>query len=333
MEKSDAVRSDAPPAIFLMGPTASGKTDLAVELVERLPLEIISVDSALVYRGMDIGTAKPGKELLQRAPHRLIDIRDPSEPYSAAEFREDALSAMREISASGKVPLLVGGTMLYFRALEHGLSDLPKADKALRLRLESELRLMGLERLHQRLQTLDPASARRIHPNDPQRTLRALEVIELSGRPMSELQEVTRGEHLPYRILKLVRAPSDRKLLHERIARRFHLMLEQGFEEEVRRLLARGDLSPDLPAMRSVGYRQMLKYLLGEYSRVEMVERGIIASRQLAKRQFTWLRADNECEWLNEEQGNLLQQVMQLLRKYQSELAGSAKIVPGISQS
>ncbi|MEJ2454964.1 MAG: tRNA (adenosine(37)-N6)-dimethylallyltransferase MiaA [Candidatus Thiodiazotropha sp.] len=296
-----------PPAIFLMGPTASGKTALAVELVKRLPLEIISVDSALVYRGLDIGTAKPDAALLREAPHRLIDIREPNQSYSAAEFREDALREMADITRQGKIPLLVGGTMLYFRALEHGLADLPKADPAIRARLEHELTAVGLARLHQRLRELDPVAAGRIHANDPQRTLRALEVIEITGRPLSELQAADAGEVLPYRLLKLVRAPQDRGLLHQRIETRFLEMLKSGFEEEVRGLLRRGGLSPQLPAMRSVGYRQMLNYLLGGCSREEMVERGIIATRQLAKRQFTWLRADVDCHWLDEA-GDVLQQ-------------------------
>ena len=285
-----------------MGPTASGKTDLAVHLAEILPLEIISVDSALVYRGMDIGTAKPPSELLARVPHRLIDIREPTEPYSAAEFREDALQAMREITKMGRVPLLVGGTMLYYRALEQGLSALPKANPAVRARLDAELRHLGLDQLHRRLQELDPRAARRIHANDPQRTLRALEVIELSGRPMSEMQEATRGELLPYRVLKLVLAPGERKVLHQRIEARFHQMLAAGFAEEVRRLQRMPGFSPELPSMRAVGYRQMILYLLGEISWEEMIEKGIIATRQLAKRQFTWLRSEPEAVWLDANQ-------------------------------
>ncbi len=301
-----------PPAVFLMGPTASGKTALAVDLVKRLPLEIISVDSALVYRGLDIGTAKPDAALLREAPHRLIDIRDPAQSYSAAEFREDALREMAEITRQGRIPLLVGGTMLYFRALERGLSDLPKADPAIRARLDNEMTTLGLARLHQRLAKLDPVAAARIHANDPQRTLRALEVIEITGRPLSVLQAEDAGEPLPYRILKLVRAPRDRTELHHRIEVRFRQMLDLGFEAEVQALLQRGDLSPDLPAMRSVGYRQMLNYLLGRYSREDMVERALIATRQLAKRQFTWLRADVGCHWLDET-GDLLQQAVGLI--------------------
>jgi tRNA dimethylallyltransferase len=304
---------ERPVAILLMGPTASGKTALAVELVRRLPLEIISVDSALVYRGMDIGTAKPDPETLRVAPHRLIDIREPSESYSAAAFREDALKEMADIHASGKTPLLVGGTMLYFKALTQGLSDLPCADPVVRNRLQTELNQQGLLCLHQRLEQLDPATASKIHANDTQRVLRALEVIEISGRKMSELQQVEKGHILPYQVLKLVRAPHDRALLHCRIAQRFKSMLAEGFEQEVRGLMARGDLSPDMPSMRSVGYRQMLNYLLGLISWEEMVDKGIIATRQLAKRQFTWLRAEQGCHWLDEEQGRVLDQALQLI--------------------
>jgi len=304
------------PAIFLMGPTASGKTELAVQLVEALPLEIISVDSALVYRGMDIGTAKPGPEVLARAPHRLIDIREPTQAYSAAEFRSDALQAMGEITRAGRVPLLVGGTMLYFRTLEQGLSALPQADRAVRARLEGELQRLGLPRLHQRLLALDPRAARRIHANDPQRTLRALEVIELTGRPLSELQAAGRGDPLPYRLLKLVRAPADRKELHRRIERRFEEMLAAGFADEVRRLQTLPGFSPVLPAMRAVGYRQMIRHLLGELSWDEMIQRGIIATRQLAKRQFTWLRADPACIWLNDHTPDLLHQSTGLIEQF-----------------
>ncbi|MEW8472480.1 MAG: tRNA (adenosine(37)-N6)-dimethylallyltransferase MiaA [Candidatus Thiodiazotropha endolucinida] len=295
-----------------MGPTASGKTALAVALVERLPLEIISVDSALIYRGMDIGTAKPDQATLRIAPHRLIDIRDPLESYSAAAFREDALTEMAEITRAGRVPLLVGGTMLYFKALEEGLSDLPEADPGIRSRLEQELGRLGLEALHQRLSCLDPAAGRRIHANDPQRILRALEVIEISGKTLTELQQGCVGHTFPYSVLKLVRAPLERSLLHARIERRFREMLAQGFEREVSALMRRGDLSPAMPSMRAVGYRQMLSYLLGELSREEMIEKGIIATRQLAKRQFTWLRSCRGCHWLDEE-GDVIEQALGLI--------------------
>lgn len=283
-----------------MGPTASGKTDLAVDLVARLPCDIVSVDSALIYRGMDIGTAKPRPEVLKRAPHRLIDICDPSETYSAARFCDDAERAMAEIVAAGKVPLLVGGTMLYFRALRQGLSRLPGADPAVRARLDAEARLEGWVALHQRLATVDPEAARRIHPNDPQRIQRALEVYEITGRPLSELTGAQRCPVLPYRFLTLVRAPEERTRLYQRIEQRFLNMLELGLESEVRALWARGDLTPELPSMRCVGYRQMLKYLFGEYTFEELVQRGVIATRQLAKRQLTWLRSESGAHWIGD---------------------------------
>ena len=297
-----------PLAILLMGPTASGKTELAVELTERLPCDIVSVDSAMVYRGMDIGTAKPDPSTLAQAPHRLIDCCDPTEAYSAARFREDALREMAAIVARGRIPLLVGGTMLYFRALQQGLSPLPSADPETRRRLEEEARRLGWEAMHRRLAQVDRQAAAQIHPNDPQRIQRALEVFELTGRPLTELQREGAGLHpLPYRLLKLVRAPAERATLHERIERRFHAMLAAGLEEEVRVLVARGDLTPDLPSMRCVGYRQVLKYLAGEYRYPIMVQRGIIATRQLAKRQWTWLRTEADCHWLTDGDGPLEQ--------------------------
>lgn len=288
-----------PSAIFIMGPTASGKTDLAIALHERLPVELVSVDSAMVYRGMDIGTAKPDTEELARAPHRLIDICDPAEPYSAARFREDALREMAQISAAGRIPLLVGGTMLYYRALQYGLSELPQADPEVRARLEHELAIKGLGTLHRRLAEVDPVAAGRIHHNDPQRTLRALEVWEITGRPLSELQAAS-GERMPYRAVKLVRSPTSRALLHERIDRRFEAMLAQGLVEEVAGLVERGDLDPEMPSMRSVGYRQVWAWLRDEYGRDEMIVRGKAATRQLAKRQMTWLRSERDCHWLGE---------------------------------
>ena len=278
-----------------MGPTASGKTELAVWLVQRFPLEIISVDSAMVFRGMDIGTAKPDADTQRLAPHRLIDILDPAQAYSAARFREDALREIADIQARGRWPLLVGGTMLYFRALEQGLAVLPEADPALRQRLNAEAKTRGWAALHARLARLDPPSARRIHPNDPQRIQRALEVYELSGRPMSALLAST--PHRPVRLLKLGLAAPERGELHTRIARRFYQMLDAGLVEEVRQLYARGDLSPQLPAVRAVGYRQVWLYLAGELGRNEMVEHGIIATRQYAKRQLTWLRGEQNLHW------------------------------------
>ncbi len=303
-----------PLAILLMGPTASGKTELAVELSERLPCDIVSVDSAMVYRGMDIGTAKPDAATLARAPHRLIDCCDPAEAYSAARFCGDALREMAAIAASGRIPLLVGGTMLYFRALQQGLSPLPGADPETRRHLEEDAQRLGWKAMHRRLAQVDPPAAAQIHPNDPQRIQRALEVFELTGRPLSELQRAGVGRHcLPYRLIKLVRAPAERVTLHERIEQRFHAMLSAGLEDEVRALCARGDLTPDLPSMRCVGYRQVLKYLAGEYKYPTMVQRGIIATRQLAKRQWTWLRAEGDCLWLADA-GGPLEQALALVR-------------------
>lgn len=289
------------PAILLMGPTAAGKSDLAIALAERLPCDIISVDSALVYRGMDIGTAKPPPELLARVPHHLIDILDPLESYSTARFRADALALMAEIRRRDRIPLLVGGTMLYFRGLQQGLAVLPSADPALRARLEEEASTLGWASLHARLAAVDPEAAARIHPNDPQRIQRALEVYTLTGRPMTALIRARSGPvDLPFRFIKLVRAPRERSVLHARIERRFHTMLEQGLLGEVARLRARGDLTPDLPSMRAVGYRQVWDHLAGACSREEMCFKAIVASRQLAKRQFTWLRAETGCHWLDD---------------------------------
>ena len=289
------------PAIFLMGPTASGKTALAMELVQQFPCDIISVDSALVYRDMNIGTAKPTAQELAVAPHRLIDICDPHESYSAARFCEDALREMQKITRQGRIPLLVGGTMLYFRALEQGLSPLPQADAAVRERLLAQAGELGWQAMHDRLAVIDPAAAARIHPNDPQRIQRALEVYEVSGKSMTELQQLHGKPILPYSIIKLVQAPWSREILRERIAQRFELMLQQGFESEVRDLVERYALTPDLPSMRSVGYRQMLMYLQGDYSYEEMREKGITATRQLAKRQLTWLRKEQNALWLKQD--------------------------------
>ncbi|MGB3380944.1 tRNA (adenosine(37)-N6)-dimethylallyltransferase MiaA [Rhodanobacter sp. UC4437_H4] len=281
-----------PLAIFLMGPTASGKTALACALSERFPLDLVSVDSALVYRGMDIGTAKPDPATLARHPHALVDIRDPGQPYSAADFRADALPVMQRISAQGRVPLLVGGTGLYFRALQQGLSDLPEADPATRARLAAEAQQLGWPALHARLAALDPAAAGRIGCNDVQRLQRALEVIELTGRPLSELQRGGTAARFPWRVLKLALLPTDRRVLHERIARRFDTMLAEGFLDEVRALRARGDLHADLPAIRAVGYRQAWEHLDGQTDAATFRDRAIYATRQLAKRQITWLRSD-----------------------------------------
>ncbi|OGU20035.1 MAG: tRNA (adenosine(37)-N6)-dimethylallyltransferase MiaA [Hydrogenophilales bacterium RIFOXYD1_FULL_62_11] len=279
-----------PPAIFLMGPTASGKTALAVSLVERFPLEIISVDSALVYRGMDIGTAKPDAATLARAPHHLLDIREPTEVYSAAAFCDDARRLMGDIVTRGKVPLLVGGTMLYFRALLNGLNDLPRADAALRQQLEIEAASRGWPAMHADLARIDPPTAARLAPNDSQRIGRALEIFQLTGTPMSALLDQAQTA-LPYRVLQLALIPSDRAVLHQRIATRFDAMLADGLIDEVKRLRRIPGLSAGLPAMRAVGYRQAWAYLNGEIDLKGLREQGLAATRQLAKRQLTWLRS------------------------------------------
>ncbi len=304
-----------PPAIFLMGPTASGKTALACALADRFPLDLISVDSALVYRGLNIGAAKPDKATLAHHPHRLIDIRDPCEPYSAARFREDALQAMREISDAKRVPLLVGGTGLYFRALHRGLSDLPEADPELRGRISQDAQRLGWPALHARLAALDPAVAARIRSNDAQRIQRALEVIELTDRPLSELQ---RGAcvRFPYRVLKLALLPQDRNRLRERIARRFDAMLAVGFLDEVRALRARGDLHPDLPALRAVGYRQAWSHLEGETDAHEFRQRAIFATNQLAKRQLTWLRGEHGARTLDPDDPHCAERAAVALRLF-----------------
>jgi len=281
-----------PPAIFIMGPTASGKTDLAVNLVEHYPCELISVDSALIYKDMDIGTAKPDAKTLAHAPHRLINFLDPAQSYSVAEFRRDALTAMQEISAQGKIPILVGGTMLYFRALENGLADMPDANAEVRQRLVDEAERDGWQALHDRLASIDPESAARIHPNDPQRLQRALEVYELSGLSMTEHHKRAAHNAFPYRVLKLALIPSDREWLRERAALRFELMIKAGFIDEVKALYQRDDLHKNLPSIRCVGYRQAWEYLEGRVDYSEMKTRAIVATRQLAKRQLTWLRSE-----------------------------------------
>ena len=274
-----------------MGPTASGKTDLAIRLAETGRFGIISVDSGMVYRGMDIGTAKPTSEELARAPHRLIDIIDPVAAYSAADFRRDALAAMADITAQGRIPLLVGGTMLYFRVLKEGLADMPQADPEVRARILAEARQDGWPAIHARLAQVDPLTAARLKPTDAQRLQRALEVFEVTGKPMSQWHaEQLATDSLPYDLLEFALMPADRAILHERIARRFDLMLAQGFVDEVAALRARGDLHEDLPSMRAVGYRQVWDFLEGRTDAGEMRYRGIVATGQLAKRQFTWLR-------------------------------------------
>ena len=306
-------RENLPAAVFLMGPTASGKTGLAIELCQRYAMDIISVDSALVYRGMDIGTAKPDAETQRIAPHRLIDIRDASESYSAAEFRQDALREMRAITAAGRIPLLAGGTMLYFRALEHGLSRLPAADPRVRQKLEKQATDIGWSAMHAILAEKDPQAAARIHPNDPQRIQRALEVYEISGKPMSELQAESEGDALGYRIHKIVISPEPRSILHKRIEMRFDQMVEAGFIDEVKTLYKRPDLNVNLPSIRAVGYRQAWEWLEGQYGFEEMRERVIAATRQLAKRQLTWLRREGVPVWYDLEAEGSKQKIFSLL--------------------
>ena len=282
---------DLPLAIFLMGPTASGKTGAAVELVTKLPVELISVDSALVYRDMNIGTAKPDAATLAKAPHHLIDIIDPTSAYSAAQFRTDALRLMAEITARGKVPVLVGGTMLYFKALQGGLSGLPEANQEVRTKLDAEAAQIGWPAMHAKLANIDPETAFRLMPNDMQRIQRALEVHAITGKTMTQLFVEQTAETLPYNVLKIALIPSDRKVLHARIATRFDAMLTAGFLDEVKTLTAKyPSLTPESTSMRCVGYRQALEHLAGDYSAEELRDRGIFATRQLAKRQLTWLR-------------------------------------------
>lgn len=287
-----------PLAIFLMGPTASGKTTLACALAERFPLDLISVDSALVYRGLDIGTAKPDAATLARFPHRLIDIRDPAQAYSAAEFRADALREMQIIAAAGRTPLLVGGTGLYFRALQYGLSALPAADAALRVDIALNAQTQGWPALHARLHELDAAAAARIKPNDAQRIQRALEVIALTGRPLS-VQQGAVSAPFGFRVLKLALVPADRAALHSRIAERMDAMLAHGLLDEVRALRARGDLHAELPSMRAVGYRQAWQHLEDRFDAAQLRDRAVFATRQLAKRQLTWLRAELDARALD----------------------------------
>ncbi len=287
-----------PTAVFLMGPTASGKTALSVQLAEALDAEIISVDSALVYRGMDIGTAKPTPAERGGIPHHLIDILDPSESFSTGQFRARALELITDIDARGKLPLLTGGTMLYFNALNHGLAQLPPADETVRAELNKELDRIGKDAMHHQLAEIDPESAARIHPNDPQRVQRALEVHRLTGRTLTELFSEAEEQSIPFRVIKLIIAPQDRKILHQIIAERFHRMLEKGFIEEVEKLFRRGDLSEKMPSIRAVGYRQVWSYLQGEYDHATMTEKAIVATRQLAKRQFTWLRRETAAQVL-----------------------------------
>jgi tRNA dimethylallyltransferase len=303
-----------PPAIFIMGPTAAGKTDLAIEIAKQCPVEIISVDSALVYKGMDIGTAKPEPEVLAQFPHHLVNILDPTEPYSAGQFRDDALALMSEITQHGKVPLLVGGTMLYFRALQGGLADLPPADPAIRAELDAEVEAHGLIHLHQRLAEVDPVSANRIHVNDPQRLQRAMEVYLVSGKTLTELTAEQQVD-FPYQVSKVIITPFDRKILHKRIEQRYRNMVKAGFVDEVRRLFERDDCHAQLPAIRAVGYRQAWSYLSGQIEEDTFIYKAIVATRQMAKRQLTWCRSQDDGVWFDSGDNLPVDTVCQFLKQ------------------
>jgi tRNA dimethylallyltransferase len=302
-----------PPAVFLMGPTAAGKTDLAVELVQQRACEIISVDSALIYQGMDIGSAKPDAATLAVAPHHLINICDPLEAYSVARFRTDALALMAQITARGKVPLLVGGTMMYYKALMDGLAQLPESDPAIRAQLEQEIEEHGLESMHVRLCDIDPVAGARINAADTQRVTRAMEVFLLSGETLTAHWSRQEQQRLPYQVTSVGVWPADRAVLHQRIEQRYEIMLQQGFKYEVESLMARGDLHLDLPSMRCVGYRQMWQHLAGEYDEATMQFKGIVATRKLAKRQLTWLRSWPELQVFDSVDAKLTFNVLQLL--------------------
>jgi len=314
MASSLASTLNKPPVICLMGPTASGKTALAMALCGALPCDIISVDSALIYRDMDIGTAKPTANELAKYPHRLINIRDASESYSAADFCHDALAEIEMIRSNNRIPLLVGGTMMYFKSLIEGISPLPQANKAIRAAIEQEAADKGWLHMHRLLQESDSEAALRIHPNDPQRLTRALEVFRLTGNSLTQLTQI-KGAKLDGDVLQFALGPKDRKTLHQRIELRYQIMIEQNFEREVQALKARGDLHENLPSIRCVGYRQMWQYLNGDIDHDEMVFRGVCATRQLAKRQLTWLRGWHNLNWLEMESETNLQQVLSMVKK------------------
>lgn len=297
-----------------MGPTASGKTALAMALADALPCDIISVDSALIYRDMDIGTAKPTTEELSQYPHRLINLRDATESYSAADFCQDALEEIDNIRAKNRIPLLVGGTMMYFKSLIEGISPLPAANSEIRKKIEKEAAEQGWEAMHEQLSSIDPTSAKRIHPNDPQRLTRALEVFRLTGNTLTQLTQI-KGDKLAGDILQFAITTKERSTLHDRIELRFQQMIEQGFEQEVIQLKQRGDLHEDLPSIRCVGYRQMWQYLNGDYDHKEMIFRGVCATRQLAKRQLTWLRNWPDLQWLTTDSDENLSQVLAAVGK------------------
>lgn len=301
------------PVVFLMGPTASGKTALAMQLYDRLPCEIISVDSAMIYKGMDIGTAKPEPELLERYPHRLIDMCDPSEAYSAAEFRRDALGLIHSARAAGKVPILTGGTMMYFNALKNGLAELPQADPVVREKLLTQAQELGWAAMHARLAEVDPISAQRLNPNDSQRLQRALEVYEITGKSMTELWSEQQQQQPDFPIVSLAVMPQERAELHQRIEQRFDMMLEQGFLDEVRALWDRGDLHMQMPSVRCVGYRQVWEYFSGQWDRDTMRFKAIVATRQLAKRQVTWLRSWENLNWIDTHDPKLCANALKLM--------------------
>lgn len=303
-----------PPVICLMGPTASGKTALAMALYDNLPCDIISVDSALVFKGMDIGTAKPTEEELNKYPHHLINLIDPSESYSAADFCKDALHQIKISRAKGRIPLLVGGTMMYFKSLIEGISPLPEANPEVRKKIEAEAAIKGWSAMHEYLASFDSESAKRIHPNDPQRLTRSIEVYRLTGKSLTELTAI-KGEKLSGEVIQLAIAPKERKTLHERIEKRFDIMISQDFENEVIKLKARRDLHENLPSIRCVGYRQMWQYLNNEYGYDEMIYKGVCATRQLAKRQLTWLRNWPNIKWLDMEDETNLEQIVSLVSK------------------
>lgn len=297
-----------------MGPTASGKTAASICIAQEIGCEIISVDSALVYRGMDIGTAKPDETERQGIPHHLIDIIEPNDVFSAGAFRDRALSLIQEIQERGKIPLLAGGTMLYFNTLFNGLARLPSANPEVRAEIEAEAQQKGWKFMHALLHSFDPESAGRIHPNDPQRIQRAIEVYRVSGKTLTQFRSESVDETLPFSQIKMVITPKERSTLHQKISDRFHLMLEQGFMAEVEQLLIRGDLKPDMPSMRTVGYRQAWQYLRGEMDYQEMVERAIIATRQLAKRQYTWLRKQEDAGYYFSDDKNMLSLMLSELK-------------------
>lgn len=296
-------KNDSPISIFIMGPTATGKTDLAIAISNEIDSDLISVDSALVYRGMDIGTAKPDSKILENSPHLLIDIIDPADAYSAGQFRHDALELMQKSTDNQRLPILVGGTMLYFNTLQKGMADMPQVDATVKAAIDIEAKTKGILAMHERLKSVDPVSAERIHPNDPQRIKRALELYDFTGKTLTEFwseQEVKQARSgFPYRRIKIALMPKDRVELRKRISQRFDLMLQQGFIEEVEGLFKRADLHADMPSIRAVGYRQVWAYLAGDYGFDEMREKAIIATAQLAKRQMTWLRKESECNFID----------------------------------